>query len=112
MKREIKVRNDNTKRESISIKLNEINEKVKDLKERTERDLMFRSERNSLKRNDTLLNVKRIENIKEFNLMTQRGDIDVKYKKFKFKEHKAGVNSQKRNLSVETSMKRSSFLNK
>ena len=113
VRREIKVKNDNVKRESISMKLNEINEKVKDLKEKNERDLMFRSERNSLKRNDTLLNVKRIENVKEFNLMTQKQDIDEKYKKFmEFKEHKSTVNSQKRNLSVETSMKRSSFLNK
>ena len=74
---------------------------------------MFKSERTSLKRNDTLLNVKRIENVKEYDLMMRRGEIDEKFKKFtEFKDHKTNLNSQKRNLSVETSMKRSTFLNK
>ncbi len=95
------------KRESVVEKINEVGFKVKIQKEAKERHLMFKSEKNSLKRSETIMNVRRIENIQEYENYKQREKIEEKNQKTNsFKEQKSFIMTQKRFLSVDTSNKR------
>ena len=75
--------------------------------------MIFKSERNSLKRNETLLNGKRIENVKEYEILCERNEIEDKYKKSSdFKEQKSNLLLAKRNLAIDLSSKRQTLLSK
>ena len=81
IRRDQKEQHEQIIRENVVHKLHAVGTKVKEVKENNERDLMFKSERNSLKRSETLLNGKRIENVKEYEILMERKDIEEKYKK-------------------------------
>lgn len=109
--RELKEKNDNQKRESVVEKINEVSFKVKIQKEVKEKELMFKSEKNSLKRSETMMNVRRIENAKEYENFKNREKIEEKYFKTNtFKEQKSIIMTQKRFLSIDTSNKRQIIL--
>lgn len=74
---------------------------------------MFKNEKNMLKRSETLMNIRRIENIKEYEINKQKEFLAEKYRKsLQFKEQKNNIMSLKRNLSLDTSNKRQSLINK
>lgn len=110
--REFKEKLDTKKRESVVEKIKEVSFKVKTHKEVKERELMFKNEKNTLKRSETMMNLERIENVKEYVNHQQREKIEEKYYKTNsFNEQKAFIMAQKRFLSIDTSNKRQIILN-
>lgn len=105
--REIKEKFDEEKRDNVVIKINEVFYKFKLHKELKERDHMLKNELNILKRSETLMKIKRIENVKEYEMSRLREIIDDKYKRSQsFQERRSLIFDNKRLISIDTSNKR------
>ena len=111
--RNLKEKRDEKKIDSTVIRINEFFYKNRNKKQFIEQELMFKNETNSLKRVEKQMKIRRIENIKEYEINKEREKLEENYKKFEdFHNQKSFFSKHKRYLSLEISKQRKSIVDK
>jgi hypothetical protein len=105
--REEKEKLDNLKKEYVIDKISQTEQKIKIMKEIKEIELMQKNETNILRRTEREMNIKRIENVKEYERQIAMQRLEKNYDKAdQFKEQKFFIGEKKKEINMEIAMKK------
>ncbi len=111
--RSILVKQEEIKGENAIFRINKHYLQTQKIKEEKEREIMFWSEKNCMKRSETELKIKRIKNVKEIERLVEKEKIEEKSKTLEeFHDHKLLLANKKRVLAIEIANSRKMTLEK
>jgi len=111
--RNILEKQDEKKTDNVVYRIMQYYFKSQKKKEEKERENMFKSENNCMKRSEMELKIKRIENVKELERLMERDKIEEKSKTLEeFHDHRLLVANKKRVLAIEIANQRKMKLEK